>query len=195
MPDINIKSETVEKVVELVSGPLKKLLGPSVEELGLLFSDGLKLRRMKNVATALSKIEKKCAADGISLKPIDLKVVHPFLVNASLEENEELQDVWANLMTNYLDSSKNLTSTVYPSVLAQLSTDDLLLLKEVYDNNQRHDKRISPYTMQTANIQRLGLLHISYIHRVADGMAADVISADVNITDFGIEFVKACRRD
>src|SRR5690606_2679085 len=64
----------------------------------------------------------------IKLKQVDLKVLVPYLDNVSLEEDETLQDLWANLMANYVDASKNLTTTVYPGVLSQLSSEEVRML-------------------------------------------------------------------
>lgn len=195
MSDLNIKSSTIEKGLDLASGFAKQLLGPLVEELGLYFADGLKLRRAKNIAVIFEKIKKECEEKNIPIKQLNLKVIHPFLENASLEEDEDLQDTWTNLMVNYLDSTKNLTSTVYPSILAQLSTEDLKLLNDTYNINPGGEVTISPYDGQSANIERLGLLklHSTTVIQETDFIARH--AASVSITEFGRLFIAACRRD
>jgi len=45
---INIKSSTIEKGLDLAKEFLGKLIGPTVEEIGLLVGDSIKYLRFKN---------------------------------------------------------------------------------------------------------------------------------------------------
>ena len=58
MNEINIKSSTIEKSLELAKEFLGKLVGPSVEEMGLLFGDNIKLWRLKNQTRNFEKLRK-----------------------------------------------------------------------------------------------------------------------------------------
>ena len=42
MSDVNIKSTTIEKGIELIKDFAEKLIGPTIEEVGLLMSDNIK---------------------------------------------------------------------------------------------------------------------------------------------------------
>lgn len=68
MNEINIKSSTIEKSLELAKEFLSKLVGPSVEEMGLLFSDNVKLWRLKNQTRNFEKIKEIADKRGIELK-------------------------------------------------------------------------------------------------------------------------------
>ena len=120
MGELNLKSSTIEKSLDLAKDFLQKLIGPSVDELGLLFSDNVKLWRLKNQIRNLEKVKKIVDEEKIDIKQVNLKVLIPYLEGVSLEDDETLQDLWAKLFTNYIDTSKNLTINVYPNILKQL---------------------------------------------------------------------------
>ncbi|OJW82200.1 MAG: hypothetical protein BGO69_16530 [Bacteroidetes bacterium 46-16] len=58
MTEINIKSSTIEKGLELAKDFLGKLISPTIEEIGLLISDNVKLYRFKNQVNILLKAKK-----------------------------------------------------------------------------------------------------------------------------------------
>ena len=55
---INIKSSTIEKGLELAKDFVGKLIGPTIEELGLLIADNVKYFRFKNQVRILNKARK-----------------------------------------------------------------------------------------------------------------------------------------
>lgn len=212
MGDLNIKSSTIEKSLDLAKDFLQKLIGPSVDELGLLFSDNVKLWRLKNQIRNLEKV-KKIVEDGkIDIKQVNLKVLIPYLEGVSLEEDETLQDLWANLFTNYIDTSKNLTINVYPNILKQLSTNEVTILRFLQSNGNKlttsgykTNKEINFTSEEIANLERLGLikevLEISqYGGNIDDSTGQwkwdfeELASGEFYITDFGFEFLNACER-
>lgn len=85
---------------------LQKLIGPSVDELGLLFSDNVKLWRLKNQIINIEKIKKIIDKEKIGIKQVSLKVLIPYLEGVSLEDDETFPDLWAKLFTNYIDTSE-----------------------------------------------------------------------------------------
>lgn len=55
---LNIKSSTIEKGLDLAKEFLGKLISPTVEEVGLLISDNIKYLRFKNQVNILLKAQK-----------------------------------------------------------------------------------------------------------------------------------------
>ena len=96
--------------------------------MGLLLSDNVKVWRLKNQIRNLNKVEQYVKTRGINVKKVNLKLF-PYLEGVSMEEDDKLQDVWARLMTNYIDSKKNLSLTVYPNILKQLWTNEVNILE------------------------------------------------------------------
>ena len=121
---LNIKSTTIEKGLELAKDFIDKLIGPSINEVGLLFSDNIKYFRFKNQVKILLKAKKYVESKNINPKEIPLKILVPLLENASLEENEELQDKWATMITNLADSDNNLQNQIFPYILSQISIEE-----------------------------------------------------------------------
>lgn len=129
MKDLNIKSTTLEKGIDLAKDFLDKLIGPAIEETGLLLKDKVTLWKFKNQVRTLTKAKAYCQKHNISPKAISLKIICPLLDNAALEENELLQDKWAVLLANMVDSTQNIENHVFPYLLSQISIKEFMLLQ------------------------------------------------------------------
>lgn len=82
-----------------------------------------------------------------------------------MEEDEILQGMWADLFLNYIDTNKNLTLTVYPSILKQLSTHEVAILNFMINNKNKINtstwsktKDIGFSNEEIANLNRLGII-------------------------------------
>ena len=129
--ELNIKSSTVEKGLELAKDFLGKLISPTIEEVGLLISDNIKFLRFKNQVKILLKAKAYVEKNNISLKEIPIKILVPLLEKASLEEDEKLQDKWSNMLVNMVDSENNFQNQIFPHILSQLSIEEYDALKNV----------------------------------------------------------------
>ena len=212
MSELNIKSTTIDKSLDMAKGFLQKLIGPSIDELGLLFSDNVKLWRLKNQIRNLEKVKKIVEEEKINIKQVNLKVIMPYLEGVSLEDDETLQDLWANLFANYIDTSRNLTINVYPNILKQLSTNEVTILRFLHSNGNKltfkglwKNVEIQFSYEELANLERLGLiketLEISQYGGNPDESSGqwkwnfeELSSGEFYITDFGFEFLNACER-
>lgn len=202
-----VEAAAVEKTVRTATTLLGKIFGPAMEEFGLMIGDDMKVRRLKNQIKNFQKIEKIVEKEKITMQEVNLKALVPYLNNVSLEEDESLQDMWANLMVNYLDSSRNLTTIVYPNILAQLSSDEVKILNAlregrgslaaIYPNWPKIQDE-----QPILNLTRLGLVeHIFQIEQ----KRRNLISGDrlefqnkptrrYKLTKFGLAFLVACER-
>lgn len=122
--ELNIKSSTIEKGLELVKDFAEKLIGPAVEEVGLLMSDKIKYYRFKNQVKVLIKAKEYVKAKNIDVKVIPTKILVPLLENASLEEQSEMQDKWALMIGNLADTEQNLQNQIFPYLLSQISLNE-----------------------------------------------------------------------
>lgn len=132
MSEFNLTSTTIEKGIDAVKGFVEKLAGSAIEEAGLILADKVKLRRLKNQIKILEKAQKIAKDANIDVKQINLKVLVPLLENCSLEEEESLQDMWANLIANYSNPKNKYQSTIYPFILSQLTSEEAVELKSIY---------------------------------------------------------------
>ncbi|TFF35190.1 Abi-alpha family protein [Mucilaginibacter psychrotolerans] len=197
MGDLNLKSTTIEKSLDVASGLFNKLFGSVVEELSLRMTDNLKMFRLKNQIRNFKKIEKIVADNNITMRQINLKALVPYLEAVGLEEEESLQEAWANLMSNYIDSSKNLISHVYPDVLKQLSSNELALLEFIIVKTDLNTFTVKQFTEEEiGNVTRLNLIEERMRNDGGRGILSSNIAYPSGIffpTRFGKSFYQACR--
>jgi len=128
---IDISSTVLEKGIDLAKGFIDRLINPSVEELGLLMKDQISYWRFRNQILILNKAKELCDRNKINIKSISPKLLCPYLENASLEDDDELQEKWASLLVNMVDSNKNIQNHVFPYILSQLSKGEFTFLESV----------------------------------------------------------------
>lgn len=196
MTKIDITSTAVEKSIDIAKGLIEKLTGSAFEEIGLMWSDNIKFNRFKLQIKILNKAQKIIEESGINTKQISLKTLVPLLEYSSLEEDETLQDKWANLIVNYADSNEKLTSTIFPYILNQLSTNEITVLESVCNKNYfiRVDYDFSG--IEISNLIRLGLIEIYddgifYFHDI-NAIPKDKGGIRYSITELGIELISIC---
>lgn len=129
---INITSTAVEKGIDIARNFVDKLIMPAIEETGLLLKDQVTLWKFKNQIEMLNKAKNYCEKHKVPLKTISLKLLCPLLDYSALEEDEFLQDKWAILLSNMVDSTQNIENHVFPYILSQISKDEFLIIDKVY---------------------------------------------------------------
>ena len=205
MTDFNIKSTTIEKGLDLLKDFLGKAIGPTVEEFGQGLSDNLKLRRFKNQLNNLEKAKKIVEEHNVNVKQINLKALFPYLEGVSLEEDETLQEMWSNMFVNYIDSAKNLTMTVFPDILKQLSSNEVKMISFMSENNGyiksgpwgTSNKDFSgTYSLEEmGNLARLGLIREVGNYSLYDGDKIEELNPEqYYLTELGHAFLNACKR-
>lgn len=155
---IDITSTAIEKGIDLAKDFLDKLIIPTVEETGLLLRDKVTMWRFNNQVKMLIKAKDNCEKHGINPKTVSLKVLCPLLDYAGLEENEILQDKWANLLTNMVDSSQNIENHVFPYLLSQVSVDEFMMVEAVYkmrlERIKNLENELKEFLTNRPNIER-----------------------------------------
>ncbi|MEL7271455.1 MAG: Abi-alpha family protein [Bacteroidota bacterium] len=140
--DLNIKSSTIEKGLELAKDFLDKLVMPAVEETGLLIKEKVTYWKFKNQVKILNKAKDYCEKHGIKPKTVSFKLLVPLIETSSLEEDELLQDKWAVLLGNLVDSDQNIENHVFPYILGQISTNEFLVLDKVVKDKKERIKTL-----------------------------------------------------
>ena len=133
---VDISSTAVEKGIDLAKDFLDKLISPAIEETGLLIKDQIASWRFKNQIKTLNKAREFCEKHNIKPKEISFKLICPLLEYASLEENEKLQDKWAILISNLVDSEQNIENHVFPYILSQISLNEYDSLEKSFLEKQ-----------------------------------------------------------
>ena len=136
---IDITPAIVEKSFDAAKSFLGKLIMPAVEEAGLLIKDHVTLFRFNQQVKMLNKAEKICERNNISPKHISIKLLSPMLDYSGLEEDEVLQDKWATLLSNMVDSEQNIENHVFPYILSQLSKNEYTVLENNFKDLVRRN--------------------------------------------------------
>ena len=155
---LDVTSTALEKSIDLVKGFIERIAGSSLDEAGLIFGGNLRVRRLKNEIKIWSEVQKIAAENNLSVKQLNLKLLVPLLDLSSLEEDVKLQKRWSNLILNFIDSKSTFDNAVYPYILSQLSTKEVLALEEFsgWTYIPFHEMKISK--AEASNLIRLGLV-------------------------------------
>lgn len=115
-----------------------RVIGAPIENgVGLLFADALKERRYKNIIRLQTETEKFKIQN---IKEIPLSFAYKLLDKASLEENEELIESWAELLANSMDNDfKGKIRKIYIDILDSLEPIDAKVLKFIASKKESID--------------------------------------------------------
>jgi len=113
-------------IAKYIDAPLTEITG--------IWNDKLKYRRWENQLNLWTKANKKLQDLGLESprKELPLKLGLPLIEAASLEDDNQLQELWANLLVN--SSTVFSLERSYISVLEQLSAVEAEILLKIYDS-------------------------------------------------------------
>lgn len=190
----DITSTAIEKGIDLIGGFLEKLAGSTLEEAGLLLADKVRIRRLKNQIKIFSEAKKIAEVNNITLKQINLKTLVPLLEFSSLEEDETLQQKWSNLIVNFGNANENYESSIFPSILNQLSSKEVVEFDKLPFDTKINSKSINLTTTQISNLKRLGLLerHIIEGYFFSESEEPPIYYI---VTEIGQQFINCCKKN
>ena len=126
-------SKALDKADKAGTFIAKYIDAPLVQAVGI-FEDKLKYRRWENQLTLMKKADDKIKELGYINPPreLSLKLGLPLIEAASLEDDDKLQDLWANLLVN--GTTNFSLERSYISVLEQLSPVEAQILIKIYNH-------------------------------------------------------------
>lgn len=197
---VDISSTSIEKGIDLAKGFLQSLIKPSIDEVGLLISDKIKYWRFKNQINILLKAHSLIEKRGLKVKEISLKVLCPLLEGASYEEDESLKSKWAALLVNYANADNNINTSLFVTILQQISPVEAMFLDLIKKNNfpksyLDKDGLIKETKIQEYELENLGRLNlITDQKRKLSGKFNATVSPRnfFYLTSLGEEFLKMC---
>lgn len=107
--------------------------GPAGEVIGMLW-DHLRVIRFERQIRLWDRVRHLLAERGMDAptRTIALKIAVPILENATLEEDDSLQDIWARLLVNGGDANSGVElQPAFVSVLAQMTALDVRNLARI----------------------------------------------------------------
>jgi hypothetical protein len=124
------------EVSEKVGGFFAKVLGEPIETATGILGDKLKFMRWERQVRLVDRVHQINHDRGIEGKeiPVSPKLAIPLIENASLEENDLLQDLWAKLMSSAQgNKSSNLVRVAFIDIIKQLEVIDVQILSTMFE--------------------------------------------------------------
>jgi len=200
MSEAPVPAKSWPDVLAPFSDLIKTLLGPAAEQYGLSWGESAYVFRRKRLVRPLEKARKELAEAGIEPRAVKVPLLHDILDRGSLEDNDNLQDMWANLLVNAA-GGKTLVTTAFTDILKSLSTEEaaflMLLFRREYDDASTSHLGAVPF----GNLSRLGLVQTApSVPRTATGADNHGLRVTVGfypeqrcyLTELGIAFIQAC---
>ncbi|HZS26663.1 MAG TPA: Abi-alpha family protein [Candidatus Angelobacter sp.] len=124
----------VEAALKPFADLLDKLAGPAAEEIGLTLKDHVRVFRLKRQIRLFERVKAMLADTDMEPERVPFKLLVPVVENASIEENDELQDRWAAMLANA--AIKRDVHPSFPEILRQLSEKEVLYLDACYEYSE-----------------------------------------------------------
>lgn len=122
--------------VDVISKFLEITCRPLLEELGLWARDRFKIWRYKNLYNTLSKAEGKVDYQDGEIRMVSPRLAFTIAENASLEEEGDIQEMWAGLFVSAMSSDgKDDSNLIFTNLLKQLTAIQARMLKYAFDNS------------------------------------------------------------
>lgn len=124
LESLNLPKQILDKTEKL----LNTLLGEGFHEIGGIFGDKMRLKRLENQIKILDKANQIMEKNGKKPHQINLKTLVPLLEKSSLEEDDNLQTKWANLISNIASSKEHGIEHKLVNTLSNLSSEEARIL-------------------------------------------------------------------
>lgn len=207
-------SKTTGKGIDLISQIGECISGPVKEGMGIL-QDNITFKRWENRIKIAEKVKIKQEELGFDykIKQIEFKLAVPLFEAATLDEDDYMQELWANLLINssYEESGINLCRA-YIDTLERLSPYDAKILLKIYKLNREDDEngdhKIATYKLpreaffekpdKINKIENIELiLALTNLHKLnciipIKTFGMDDVYEYVNKSVYGKHFIKSC---
>lgn len=114
-------------LAKYINGPLEQGIG--------IFEDKLKYMRWERQVRLMKRANEFLKSRGLAepTRAVPMIIAIPLLQGASLEENDDLQDLWAQLLVNAGDAGSEVdVRRAFLSILEDLSPTDAVVLQKIY---------------------------------------------------------------
>src|SRR2546428_12432950 len=118
---IDASREVGRSLARYIKRPLQQAMG--------IVEDRLKYMRWERRVRLMQRADEFLKSRGLSkpTRPVPLKIAIPIMVEGSLEEDDKLQDIWAQLLANAADKDSGVeVRHMFLSILKDLTSQDVL---------------------------------------------------------------------
>lgn len=187
---------------------IQQFIGPTVEQCGLALGDSVAGWRISRAIRLWTRVEDNCKSADIDPQTIRFPLFKEIVERASVEDDDELQDRWANLLSNAADPRHDAeVLPAFPDILRQLSTPEATFLDELFevstDQNRFASAPIEIAPILFENLHRLGLVIREHERTVPTAAMLDARALTISmgqtpqelcfLSELGTAFVAACR--
>lgn len=109
------------------------IFGSSAKEMGELIADKIRYKRLINQVDIFNKARIILEKNGINPRQLNLKTLVPLLEFSSLEEEELLQEKWANLIANISSSPESGLEPKLVKTLSNMSSLEAQVLDYTFE--------------------------------------------------------------
>lgn len=155
---------------------IDKLFGGPVEQIGGMWTDRLAVRRHIRRISLFGKLQAAIDKARFDPRQIPDNVWIPAIQEASLQDDETLQEKWANLLANAADPRAEGLPPSFPKILSELSSREARFLDRLYDYLASSDYK--PLDIAMSRPMRRGELFDVYMQ--ADLYDASAFSIDMD---------------
>lgn len=130
---------TIDKSLNGIESFLKIVCKPAFEEFGLMLGDKVRHWRLNNVINLLKKSQNKLEFrdDKLELK-INPRTALGIIENASLTDEDELQDLWSGLFAASCNhDEKNDENIIFIDFLKSITSSQAKILKYICENSTK----------------------------------------------------------
>ena len=199
------------------------LCGPAFAEYGLAWADSARAFRARRLLRLFERTQKRIDDGNVQPQAVKFSLLNDIMNHGSMEDDDDLQDRWANLLATASDPTKRSRHLVtFPQILSQITKEEAFYLDEMCNVADKTDANIfGGYRAEDFepefegklddadydNLQRLGLIsgneetipaaatHAS-MEELRSGAKQQYVPLTLEryrITALGYELVKACR--
>lgn len=150
-----------------MGGWIDRIFGKAIENtVGYVWTDRVLARRLEGaiydtarLATLLHNTDKQLREKGVKVtRVVPPKIALPLLECATIEHEDDLHELWENLLASALDPSKDEIKRTYVSVLSELSARDAHALKRLYAEwLYWHEREVPDYIRDTGRRYSSGI--------------------------------------
>jgi hypothetical protein len=132
------------EATEKLGGFVSRIIGEPTDTVIGILTDKLKFMRWERQIRLTERAKEIINQKNIEgeLKIVPPKIALPIIENASLEENDELQDLWACLIASSVDPNHDGTlRAAFIDIIKQLEVNDVHILNLIYSHYLDYEMR------------------------------------------------------
>lgn len=134
-----VASEAFRPFADLIA----KIFGPTAEAIGLGLGAAFRSWSIKRQVRFWKKTQEYLAEAGVEPLSVPPKILLPIIQNASIEDDDSLQDRWAALLANAANPNQNPPiMATYADILRRLSPKSAAFLDVLFDEYLAKIKRL-----------------------------------------------------